>query len=437
MALDDAGTLQRAAVGKPFTTIEKVAFGKIAWRIVPLLTIAYIVNFLDRTNVAFAALTMNQDVGLTAAQFGYGAGILFIGYCLFEVPSNVALYRVGARFWLSRIMITWGIISVAMIFTAGATSFYVLRFLLGVAEAGFFPGAAFYLSQWFPPEYRARILAWFLLGIPASTVVGGPISSLLMEMDGIWGRAGWKWLFIVEGAPAIILGFLLLLLLVDKPDQASWLSDEEKKAVQARLSAETKEREKRDFWASLRDSRVLVLALVQFLFTIGSYGVAIFLPLIVKAQHFSNFAIGFLIAIPSLIACVVMIYWAGAVGRSGRKITGLALTCLVSAIGLLIAVWADSFVISFLGLTAVVVGTNTARAILWTIPTRFLSGIGAAAGLAFINTFGVFGGFVGPSIMGFLKDATGSFNAGLTVLSGFLFLATALAFSLKRLIVQE
>ena len=437
MALDDAGTRLHAAVGKPFTAIEKVAFGKIAWRIVPLLTIAYIVNFLDRTNVAFAALTMNQDVGLTTAQFGYGAGILFIGYCLFEVPSNVALYRVGARFWLSRIMITWGIISVAMIFTSGATSFYVLRFLLGVAEAGFFPGAAFYLSQWFPPEYRARILAWFLLGIPASTVVGGPVSSFLLEMNGIWGLAGWKWLFIVEGAPAIILGFLLLLLLVDKPDQASWLSDEEKKAVQARLSVETKEREKRDFWASLRDSRVLVLALVQFLFTIGSYGVAIFLPLIVKAQDFSNFAIGFLIAIPSLIACVVMIYWAGAVGRSGRKITGLASTCLVSGIGLLIAVWADSFVISFLGLTAVVVGTNTARAILWTIPTRFLSGIGAAAGLAFINTFGVFGGFVGPSIMGFLKDATGSFNAGLTVLSGFLFLATALAFSLKRLIVQE
>ena len=226
MALDNASALQRAALGTPFTAIEKAAFGKIAWRIVPLLTIAYIVNFLDRTNVAFAALTMNQDVGLTAAQFGYGAGILFIGYCLFEVPSNVALYRVGARFWLSRIMITWGIISVAMIFTAGATSFYILRFLLGVAEAGFFPGAAFYLSQWFPPEYRARILAWFLLGIPASTVV----AVLFRVFDGDeWnmGLAGWKWLFIVEGALAIIL-IPALLLLVDKPDQASWLSDEEK-----------------------------------------------------------------------------------------------------------------------------------------------------------------------------------------------------------------
>jgi MFS family permease len=437
MTLADTEALQGGAVSAGFTAVEKTAFGKIAWRIVPLLTIAYIVNFLDRTNIAFAALTMNQEIGLTTAQFGYGAGILFIGYCLFEVPSNVALYRLGARFWLSRIMVTWGVISVAMIFTTGAASFYALRFLLGVAEAGFFPGAAFYLSQWFPPEYRARILAWFLLGIPASTLIGGPVSSLLLEMNGVWGLAGWKWLFIVEGAPAIVLGILILVLLFDRPEQASWLSDEEKKAVQARLSAETKEREKRDLWGALRDSRVLLLALVQFLFTVGSYGVAIFLPLIIKTQHFSNFAIGFLTAIPSLIACVVMIYWAAAVGRSGRKLTGLALTCLVSGIGLLIAVWANSFVISFLGLTAVVVGTNTARAILWTIPTRFLSGIGAAGGLAFINTFGVLGGFVGPSIMGFLKDATGSFDAGLMVLSGFLFLSMVFALSLKRLIVRE
>lgn len=437
MTLGNAEALQGAAVDSRLTAVENAAFGKIAWRIVPLLTIAYIVNFIDRTNVAFAALTMNQDVGLTAAQFGYGAGMLFLGYCLFEVPSNVALYKVGARFWLSRIMVTWGIISVAMIFTTGPKSFYLLRFLLGVAEAGFFPGAAFYMSQWFPPEYRARILAWFLLGIPASTLVGGPVSSLLMEMDGIWGVAGWKWLFIVEGTPAIILGILILVLLVDKPDQAAWLSDEEKAVVKARLAAETKEREKRDLWASLQDSRVLLLGLIQFLFTVGSYGVAIFLPLIIKAQHFSNFEVGFLTAIPSLLACVVMIYWAAAVGRSGRKITGLALTCLVSGIGLLVAVWANSFVVSFLGLTAVVIGTNTARAILWTIPTRFLSGIGAAGGLAFINTFGVFGGFVGPSIMGFLKDATGSFDAGLMVLSGFLFLSMACALSLKRLIVRE
>jgi MFS transporter, ACS family, tartrate transporter len=437
MSCGHAEALQSASADPRLTAVEKRVFRKIAWRVVPLLTIAYIVNFLDRTNVAIAALTMNQDVGLTTAQFGYGAGILFLGYCLFEVPSNVALYRFGARRWLSRIMVSWGIISVAMIFTTGPASFYALRLLLGVAEAGFFPGAAFYLAQWFPPQYRARILAWFLLGIPASTMIGGPVSSLLLEMNGMWGLAGWKWLFIIEGAPAIVLGLLILIRLVDKPDQANWLSDEEKTVVRLHLSTEIKEREKRGLLASLTDGRVLLLALIQFLFTAGSYGVVIFLPLILKGQHFSNFAIGFLTAVPSLAACVVMIWWAAAVDRSGRKIAGLGLACLVSGTGLLVAVWSDSFVVSFLGLTFVVIGTNAARAIFWTIPTRFLSGIGAAGGLAFINSIGVVGGFVGPSIMGLLKDATGSFDAGLMVLGGFLLLSMAFAFSLKLLIVRE
>jgi MFS transporter, ACS family, tartrate transporter len=433
----NVAALQDAAADTERATIEKRAFDKIAWRVVPILVAAYIVNFLDRTNVSFAALTMNQDVGLTPSQFGYGAGILFLGYSIFEVPSNVALYKFGARRWLARIMVTWGAISIAMIFVTGADSFYVLRFLLGVAEAGFFPGAAFYLTQCFPPDYRARIFAWFLVAIPASVVIGGPISSLLLEMDGILGLAGWRWLFVVEGVPAIILGLLVLLLLADKPGEASWLSSEEKQAVEARLSAETKEREQRHFWASLTDARVLLIAVVQFTYTVGSYGVSIFLPLIIKAQNFSNLAVGFLTAVPNLIACIVMIYWAVAVGRSGRKITGLAMTCLVSGVGLLIAVWANSFVISFLGLTVAVVGTNTARAIIWTIPARFLSGIGAAGGLALINSIGTTGGFAGPSIMGFLKDATGSFDTGLVVLSGFLFLATILAFSLKLLIARE
>jgi nitrate/nitrite transporter NarK len=268
-------------------------------------------------------------------------------------------------------------------------------------------------------------------------MIGGPVSSLLLEMNGMWGLAGWKWLFIIEGAPAIVLGVLILIRLVDKPDQANWLSDEEKTVVRLHLSTEIKEREKRGLLASLTDGRVLLLALIQFLFTAGSYGVVIFLPLILKGQHFSNFAIGFLTAVPSLAACVVMIWWAAAVDRSGRKIAGLGLACLVSGTGLLVAVWSDSFVVSFLGLTFVVIGTNAARAIFWTIPTRFLSGIGAAGGLAFINSIGVVGGFVGPSIMGLLKDATGSFDAGLMVLGGFLLLSMAFAFSLKLLIVRE
>jgi MFS transporter, ACS family, tartrate transporter len=437
LSLRLAAAPNEAVAGNDGADVEKRAFGKIARRVVPVLVLAYIANFLDRTNVSFAALTMNKDAGLTPAEFGYGAGILFLGYSLFEIPSNIALYKFGARLWLSRIMVSWGVISMTTIFVTGPQSFYALRFLLGIAEAGFFPGAAFYLAQCFPPEYRARIFAWFLVSIPASVVIGGPISGLLLEMDGIWGLAGWKWLFIVEGLPAIVIGLLTLWLLPSNPQEATWLSAGEKAAVTARLASETKEQEQRHFWATLIDARVLLLALTQFTYTVGSYGVSIFLPLIIKGQNFSNIAVGFLTAIPNLIACVIMIYWATAIGRSGRKITGLAMTCLVSGIGLLIAIWAKSFVVAFLGLSIAVVGTSTARAIIWTIPARFLSGIAAAGGLAFINSIGTSGGFAGPSIMGFLKDATGSFDAGLMVMAGFLFTATAMTFALKLLIKRE
>ena len=258
-----------------------------------------------------------------------------------------------------------------------------------------------------------------------------------LELNGFMGLAGWKWLFLAEGLPALILGVLYLVFLVDTPDQAKWLSAEEKEIVKRSLQGEHKERESRHLWASLKDSRVLLLALVQFTYTVGSYGVAIFLPLIIKSHHFSNFNVGFLTAIPNLIACIIMVLWAGVVDRSGRKIFNLALTCLLSALGLVLAIWTHSFLISFLGLTAAVVGTNTARAILWTIPTRFLSGIGAAGGLALINSVGTMGGFVGPSVMGFLKDATGSFNTGLFAMSGFLFVATGLTFMLKLVIKKE
>jgi len=419
------------------TSIEIQTFGTIGRRLLPLLTIAYVVNFLDRTNVGFAALTMNEDVGLSASEFGYGAGALFLGYCLFEVPSNVALYRFGARVWLSRIMVSWGLISAAMIFTVGPKSFYLLRFLLGAAEAGFFPGAAFYLSQWFPAEYRGRILAWFLVGIPASSLIGGPISGLLLEMHGIAGLSGWKWLFIIESLPAIILGLALPFALVDTPEQAQWLTEEQKRVVRARLASETRERERRHLWAGLRDGRVALLALIQFSFTVGAYGVGIFLPLIIKTENFSNFTIGFLTAAPNLVACAVMVYWAAVVDRSGQKIFNLASTCVMSGLGLIFAVWANSFVLSMVGLTVVIVGTNTARAIFWTIPTRFLAGIGAAGGLALINSVGTIGGFVGPSIMGVLKDASGSFSTGLVALSGFLFASAILALSLRLLIKHE
>jgi MFS family permease len=415
---------------------EEQIFRKIAWRVLPLLTAACIVNFLDRTNVGFAALTMNQALGITPAQFGYGAGILFLGYCFLEVPSNLALYHFGARKWLARIMITWGFVSVATIFVVGPKSFYALRFLLGVAEAGFFPGVAFYLSQWFPRQFRARIFAWFLIGIPASSLIGGPISGLLLQMHGVAGLAGWQWLYLVEGAPAVILGIAILVLLTETPGTAKWLTDAEKAVVARRLQMEVRVRAEHRFWHSLRDRRVVMLALIQFTFTIGAYGVAIFLPLIIKAQNFSNLTVGFISAVPSLVACVVMIIWAGVVDRGQRKLLHLACMCILSGLGLVLAIGTGSFIVALAGLTAVVVGTNTARAVLWTIPPRFLSGAAAAGGLALINSVGTVGGVVGPSIMGELRELTGSFDAGRLVLAGFLFVSAALIGCLRLFLTE-
>src|SRR5215510_1201619 len=261
------------APGEEAATVEHRAFIKAAWRLVPFVTIGYLLNYMDRNNVGFAALTMNRATGLTATQFGFGAGVLFFGYSVFEVPSNIALYRFGARRWIARIMITWGLVSAATAFVTGPQSWYALRFLLGVAEAGFFPGITYYLATWFPAEYRARILAWFLVAIPASTVVGGPLSGLLLQMDGLGGLSGWKWLFIVEGLPATLLGVAALWILPDRPEDATFLSDEERRLVRNRILSERRDREMRQLLPALKDVRVLILTVAQFGFTAGSYGV--------------------------------------------------------------------------------------------------------------------------------------------------------------------
>ncbi len=252
------------------TEVTERVFAKITWRLMPFLIVAYVLNYLDRNNVGFAALTMNQELGLTPLQFGNASGILFLGYCFFEIPSNIALYRVGARIWLSRIMITWGLVSAATIFVTGANSLYLLRFLLGVAEAGFFPGVAYYLGTWFPTEYRTRAIAWFMVAIPVSSVIGGPISGLLLAMDGVAGLAGWKWLFLVEGLPVCLLGVAALWVLADRPEDAKWLTEEERQIVRDRLASERREREVKHLLPALKDTRVLVLAGVQFGFLVGS-----------------------------------------------------------------------------------------------------------------------------------------------------------------------
>src|SRR5215468_2908961 len=234
---------------------QEAILKKIAWRIVPLLTLAYIVNYVDRTNIGVASLTMNKDLGFTATEFGIGAGVLFIGYTVFEVPSNLALYRFGARRWIARIMITWGLVSALTALVVGVKSYYLARFALGVAEAGFFPGVAYYFAAWFPTQYRTRMLAWFLVAIPLSSVVGGPISGLLLELDGVLGLKGWQWLFIGEGIPAVILGFVVLAVLADRPETATWLSPKERDILKGMLDAERRERPKSSLATALSDNR--------------------------------------------------------------------------------------------------------------------------------------------------------------------------------------
>jgi MFS transporter, ACS family, tartrate transporter len=415
---------------------ERAVLRKVAWRFLPLLIIAYIVNYLDRTSLSVAALTMNRELGFTATQFGYAAGMFFVGYCLFEIPSNLALYRYGARLWLTRIMITWGLASAATAFVIGPQSFYVIRFLLGVAEAGFFPGVAYFLSSWFPKVYRGRILAWFLLGIPASSLIGSPVAGLLLELNGVAGLAGWKWMFILISAPAVVLGCFFPFVLSDTPDDARWLSAEERATLKSMLASEVRERHTTHFGAALRDPRVLILAATQFGLIVGSYGIGIWLPQIIKTRALSNLQVSMLAAIPYIFATFGPIVWAAYSDRKDNNINNVVAGCALAAFGLLLSMEATSLPLALFGITLALLGINAARAIFWAIPTRFLSGSAAAGGLAFINSVGTAGGFVGPSMIGLLKDATGSFSAGLVGMAAFLVLSAVLAGSLRIFIRQ-
>jgi ACS family tartrate transporter-like MFS transporter len=406
------------------------AIHKAARRLIPFLILCYAVNFLDRVNVGFAALAMNEDLGFTPEVFGFGAGIFFVGYILFEVPSNLALYRFGARIWIGRIMISWGLVATAMALIAGETSFYLLRFALGVAEAGFFPGIILYLTYWFPREQRARIVSSFMAAVPIATVVGGPLSGALLSLHGLAGIEGWRWLFIIEGLPAVLLGVVALVFLTDRPRDAMWLTARERSALERRLEAEAEETSAHGLTGvgeALANPRVLALGLLYFCQVIGLYGIGFWMPQVLKTFGLSNLAVGFLTAVPYLVAAVGMVLAGRHSDRTGERILHVALPLFAAAGAFVWSAYAGPLAIVMVALTIATLGIYATIGTFWTLPSAILTGTGAAAGFALINSIAGCGGFVGPVVVGWLKGSTGDFSAALLFLAGSLALAGAVA----------
>jgi len=394
-------------------TLEERAFRKVTRRLIPFLFLIYVVAYLDRVNVSFAQLQLEDDLGFSDTIFGIGAGIFSLGYVIFGVASNLALARFGARRWLAAIMVVWGLISASMALMEGAASFYVLRFLLGAAEAGFFPGIILFLTWWFPERERTRAVALFLTAVSAAYVAGGPLSGGLLELDGLAGLDGWQWLFLVEGAPAIVLGFVTLRFLDDRPADAAWLEPEEREFLAAEL-----EREAPPVLGRTRDAlasgRVWQLGLVYFVLLAAGFGLIFFVPdLVQERTGYSDFEVGVLSAIPFGFATVAMI----AAARRGR---GLTAPMLCGAAGTLVTAYAHAPLLLTLGVTLAAVGLLSALPRFWALPTAFLSGSAAAAGIALVAAVGNLGGFAGPAFTGIAEDSTGGFELPLTVLAGVL-----------------
>lgn len=414
--------------------IEKRTLRKISWRIVPFIMILYLIAYIDRVNIGFAAITMKEDLGFTASILGFGAGIFFLGYFLFEVPSNIILHKVGARIWIARVMVTWGIIAGGMAFVESSTSFYVMRFLLGVAEAGFFPGIILYLSYWFPARNRAGVIALFMAAAPIATAIGSPISAALLEMHGIMGLAGWQWMFLIEAVPAVILGVVVFFYMTDRPEKAAWLKPDEREWLVKTMQAEDANKGGQQHHSILRglaNPRVLALALIYFGTSAGLYTLGIWAPQIIKELGVSSMTVGLLNAIPPIISVVAMILWSRHSDKTNERTWHVALACLTAAVGLAIAASTGSMFGLIAALTIVNVGISCSKPPLWSMPTMFLSGAAAATGIATINSIGNLGGFAGPAMIGWVKDQTGSFAGGLYFVAGLLILSTVLTLVLS------
>ncbi|MBS7537374.1 MFS transporter [Ancylobacter lacus] len=432
----DAAPAAGAAAGD----LEKRAYGKVFWRIVPFLMLCYVVAYLDRVNVGFAKLQMSQDLGFSETVFGFGAGVFFFGYFLFEVPSNIMLHKIGARVWIARIMVSWGIISAAFLLVPNATTFYVLRFLLGIAEAGFYPGIILYLTYWYPSHRRARIIAVFMAAIPISGIFGNPLSGWIMDaFHETHGLAGWQWMFLIEAIPALLLGVAVFFYLDNGIREAKWLAEDEKALLEAEIARDNRTKETpRSVGGVFKDGRVWLMCLIYFSFVTGQYALTFWMPTLIKATGVTgNLNIGLISAIPFLCAAVTMVLVGRSADHRRERRWHLIIPATCGAIGFIVAATSTSTPLAILSLSIAAAGVITCAPLFWSLPTAFLTGTAAAAGIALINSVGNLAGFVSPYLIGFLKDLTGSNQIGMYALAGFLLVGVVAVLSTPARLVNR
>ncbi|MGW5101197.1 MFS transporter [Streptomyces sp. NPDC004100] len=420
---------------------ENAVFRKVVRRIVPFLVLCYIVSYLDRVNVGFAKLQMSGDLGFSEASYGLGAGLFFIGYFLFEVPSNLLLQRVGARTWIARIMISWGVISAAFVFVTNETTFYVFRFLLGAAEAGFYPGVILYCTYWFPSHRRARVIAMFMSAIPVAGIFGNPLSGWILDaFHGTGGWQGWQWMFALEALPALAVGVATLFYLDNGVRDAKWLSDEEKDVVERALAEDAAHRTVHGkVWDGFRDPKVWLMSLIYFCFVMGQYALTFWMPTFVESTGIKgNLAIGVLSSVPFLAALVAMNLFGRSADRRRERRWHLVIPSLMGAVGFTLAAsWSGSTALSLIALSFAAAGVLTCAPLFWSLPTAFLGGTAAAAGLALINSVGNLAGFASPYMIGALKDSTGAAAIPMYVLAFSLVVGAAAVLTTKKDVVNR
>ncbi|MGE5151626.1 MAG: MFS transporter [Rhodospirillaceae bacterium] len=398
-------------------SLEASTMRKVYLRLLPFAVLCYILAYVDRINGAFAALTMRGDLNMSAADFGFAVGTFYWAYFLFEVPSNIIMEKVGARIWIARIMVTWGIFATATAFVTGTTSFAVMRFLLGMGEAGFFPGLILYFTYWFPAKHHARIVSSFLVGLPIAVAVGAPISTGLMGLHGLFGLKGWQIMYIAEGLPTIVLGVLFYFLMTNKPEEATFLSRQEKDWLATRLAGERKARESvriYSLWESMWNPKVLLLAINYFGIVTASLGIVFFVPQIIKSLGtMSNMTVGWITMVPYICGGIALIVWGRISDRMHERRWNLLLACVLSTGGLVLAGLTMGTWWALVGVCLATMGFYGSKGPFFAMPAMFLSGASLAAGFAWINSIGNLGGFFGPWWIGLMKDATGSFSGGL------------------------